>query len=357
MRKHQFNGEFARRVEPEFKTFMDKAEKIRWSPKHIAFDKIDYSKLTMADLFAVFVTLHIENYSDVYTKLLLKHYEDLPVMHGFLKNWEREEENHARTLEQYLIAVGMPLDELRANYAKVDKDDFPFPSENQTGLNVFVFFQELLTREMYTKMLKSCREPVLVDILKRVVRDEERHYRFYKYTLGLRFELDKKDTLAQFRKIVRIFGMPQTMFRQKAMTDKLMEYFPYAVDEIMGIAKPIMKLLEAGPSKLLERFQNLQNVWINRRAFSYLLQSPYFWGHVGITLKTRAGLKAVSKKDAEYVQSVIDRLYGLLQKRLGEVAVHDRLAAVGAGAGDGLVAHGAKAVREGLHDGARRVHA
>lgn len=342
MSKH-YNDELCRIIEPEFAKFMARADQIRWSPENVPYDKIDRAKLTDADLFAVFVTLHIENYSDVYTKLLLKHYADTPVLRDFIVNWESEEENHARVLERYLITLGIPLDELRANYAKVDKNDFPFPSTDQTGLNVFVFFQELLTREMYTKILKSCREPVLVDILKRVVRDEERHYRFYKQALDLRLKLDRRDTYKQFLAIIRLFGMPQTMFRQKAMTDQLITYYHYDFGEIGNIAQPVAKFLEASPSRWLSRSPRLQKLWQSRRSFVFLAQSPYLWEHVLQSVMSTIGWSSVPQKDKDYVQSVVSRLHCLLN--LGEVAIHDGLASSGLGVGDGLVASGAHAVR------------
>ncbi|MBI3556141.1 MAG: acyl-ACP desaturase [Deltaproteobacteria bacterium] len=352
-----YNTEFSREAQAEYDQFMAKAETVRWTPAAIKYDQIDYSKLTTADLFAVFVTLHIENYSDVYTRLLLENYADVPLVASFIRNWEREEENHARVLEKYLMTVGIPIDELRANYAKVDKRDFPFPSRNQTGLNVFVFFQELMTREMYTKMLKACKEPVLVDILKRVVRDEERHYRYYRHSLQLRLKLDRDDTFHQFRKIVRIFGMPLTMFRQQAMTDKLMEYFPYSLADIMNIADPVIKFLEDAPSPWLAWAPKLQRLAQLRRPLSYLMQSPYFWGHVSISLRTRLGLSNIPQADKEYVQAVVERLHGLLTARSAEVAVHYGLAASRLGVADCLVAENAHAILQSFKHIACRVHA
>jgi hypothetical protein len=313
--KTELNSALVTRLEPELNTFLTRADEIRWSPAEIPYDKIDWNKVTMADLFAVFVTLHIENYSDVYTKLLIDSYKDVPLIQKFIFNWEREEENHARVLERYMMTLGIPLEELRANYAMVDKDDFPVPSRNQTGLNVFVFFQELLTREMYSKILKSAREPVLVNILKRVVRDEERHYRFYKMALGKRFELDRKDTLKQFAKIVRVFGMPQTMFRQKGMTDKLMEYYRFDFDEIISIAKPILTMLQEPPSPRLAGFPRLQKLWQHRQSILMLPQSPYLWGHVLSTLAAKLGLGLVPRADREHVTSIVARLEGLLSTR------------------------------------------
>lgn len=319
-----YTPELERRLEPEYQRFMERAAEVRWSPRDIAYDQIDYQALTIGDLFAVFVTLHIENYSDVYTRLLIQHFGDAPLLKSFIENWEREEENHARALELYLIQAGMPIEELKANYAKVDKADFPFPSRDQTGLNVFVFLQELLTREMYVKMLKACKEPVLSDILKRIVRDEERHYRFYKHALETRFELDREDTLRQFGAILRTFGMPRTMFQQRAMTDKLMEYYRYSNADIAQIAKPVLKMLEVESSLWLERFPKMQKAWIMRRAAFKLVQSPYIWRHIGVSmvniLKKRGwdirkwGLEfsASGEEAKEYVQSVVERLHALL---------------------------------------------
>ena len=309
----QFTNEaFVARIEPEYNAFMKRAETVRWSPATIDYSKIDHSKLTINDLFGVFVTLHIENYSDVYTKLLVEEYGDVPLIKDFVLNWEREEENHARVFEKYMISLGIPLDELRANYAKVNKDDFPVPTRDQAGLNVFVFLQELFTREMYIKILKATKEPVLTEILKRVVRDEERHYRFYKFTLGLRLEMDKKNTLKQMRNVMRIFGMPQTMYRQRAMTDKLMEYYSFNWAEIMSIARPIMKTLEASPSRLFTKLPRLQAAWQNRRTFTYALQTPYLWNHVAVGIKHALGFNLVPANDRKYVDDTVARLEKLL---------------------------------------------
>lgn len=309
---HAYNDRFVAQIEPEFNTFMARAEEIRWSPRAVPFEKIDRSKLTIADVFGVFVTLHIENYSDVYTRLLTTSYDNVPLVKNFVLNWEKEEENHARTLEAYLVALGIPLEELKANYAKVDKSDFPEPSRDQTELNVFVFLQELFTREMYSKMLKAAKEPVLRDILKRVVRDEERHFRFYKQSLALRMQLDPKDTLRAVKRIFKIFGMPQTMYRQSAMTDKLMEYFPYKSDEIMSIVKPIAQMIEQPPSRLLAKTPRLQWLWQNRLMFKYSLQSRYLRSHAINNLRDWLGVGKVKAKDKEYVERSVQRLETLL---------------------------------------------
>lgn len=314
-----FTPELEKRIEPEFRRFMEHAERVRWSPADIDYKSIDRSRLSMGDLFAIYVTLHIENYSDVYTKLLLEHFADAPLTQSFIRNWEREEENHARALERYLLELGLTLEELKASYALVDKRDFPFPSNDQTGLNVFVFIQELMTREMYTKMLKAAREPVLIDILKRVVRDEERHYRFYRHALALRMELDRRDTLIQFRRIIGTFGMPKTMFAQKAMTDELMRHYRYEMSEIANIARPVFQMLEASSSPVLERFPKAQKAWKLRRAAAYVAASPYVWGHVRVSLKNKLakGLPALKrhallKNEKEHVQAVLERLQKLL---------------------------------------------
>src|SRR5271155_5251963 len=118
-----YNAELCQAVEPELLKFFERAEAIRWTPADIPYDRIDRSKLTLSEVFAVFVTLHIENYSDVYTRLLLDHFKDTPPLAAFILKWEREEENHARALERYLVALGLPLEELRDSYSKVDKAD------------------------------------------------------------------------------------------------------------------------------------------------------------------------------------------------------------------------------------------
>lgn len=340
-------------LRPEFDDFMKRAREVRWSPADVPYAQIDYSKLAVNDLFAVFVTLLIENYSDVYTQGLLHHFADTPLFCDFIRNWEREEENHARVLEKYLTTVGLPLDELRAHYAKVDKADFPFPGDDQTELNAFVFIQELMTREMYTKMLKSCREPVLQGILKKIVRDEERHYRFYKRTLELRIELDPTDSYRKIGKTIRTFTMPQTMFSQRAMTDQLMAYYRYSLSEILAIAKPVVQMLgdHGATPRGLMAFPRLAGLWRLRRAIPPIARSTYVWNHLAATFAV--GLKKTAtnrKQEREHVQSVLDRLHALLTKKSAEVAVHDGLATLRAGAGDRLVAEKANALGEHVHN-------
>jgi rubrerythrin len=304
-----YNPELSRRLEPEFRAFMERAEAIRWRPDEIPYEQIDRSLLTTADLFAVFVTLHIENYSDVYTAQLLAHHDDVPLLKQFILNWEREEENHARALERYLTELGMGLDELRASYAKVDKNDFPFPANDQAALNAFVYLQELLTRESYAKILKACREPVLCGLLKRIIRDEERHYRFYKHALGLRYKLDKKDTLSQFRHVLRTFKMPQTMYQQTAMTREMVRHRRFELSEILAIARPVFEFLEAGPHRLFKRVPRLQKLWTKRRAAFYIAQSPYVWKHALASVRLSRRIKP---REALHVRATLSRLQQLL---------------------------------------------
>lgn len=287
----KYDAEFVRELSPEFDRFMARADEVRWSPDDIAFDRIDHSKLTLQDLFSVYVTLHIENYSDVYRELLVNAYSDVPLVRRFVLNWEREEENHARTLEKYLTSLGYSIAELQNSYGLVQKKDFPVPTRDQAGLNIFVFLQELLTRESYKKILKATQEPVLTQIMKRVIRDEERHYRFYKQALELRMRLDRRDTLKQARHVLRTFQMPQTMHRQNAMTDQLVSYYRYTPREILDIAKPIAQIF---PKR-------------------YLFLSPYAWTHFKHTVAQKLGLVPTKNDDRKYVDSVLEKLQGLMR--------------------------------------------
>lgn len=318
-----YNPELVERIGPEYNSFMSRADQVRWSPSDIPYNKIDRSKLTIADVFALFVTLHIENYSDVYTNLLTSSFDDVPLIKSFTLNWEREEENHARALEAYLLALGMPLSELEANYSKVNKAEFPIPSRDQTELNAFVFLQELFTREMYAKMLRTAQEPVLRDLLKRVVRDEERHFRFYKQTLALRLELDRKGTLGAIRNIFKKFGMPQTMYRQSAMTDKLIEYFPYSGQEMLAIIRPIAAVIEEKPLRFLSKTPKLQWIWQNRHMILFAARSSYLHKHLKQLIRQKLRFGAVSKSDQKYVEQSVSRLMELLNlNRFEELAEH-----------------------------------
>src|SRR6267143_322755 len=198
-----------------FAKFEAGARKIRWDdqgPVTIDWSTFDRSKLTLDNLLVVKLVTFVESYADVYTSLLLDQFCTNDTMATFFQLWEREESNHAAKLVAYLHLVGLDKKELHESLQRPRSKKFDVPYiKTPLQANCFTYCQELLTAFFYQMFRRTVQEPLLNEILTKIIADEWRHFHWYESVLEMHLEADRKKTLEECfqigRTITSTFGL------------------------------------------------------------------------------------------------------------------------------------------------------
>ncbi len=229
-----------------FAKFEGGARKIRWDdqgPVTIDWSIFDRSKLTLNNLFVVKLVTFVESYADVYTSLLLENFCTNDTMATFFQLWEREESNHAAKLVAYLQLVGLDKDELRESLQRPRSRKFDVPYvKTPLQANCFTYCQELLTAFFYQMFRRTVQEPLLNEILTKIIADEWRHFHWYEGVLEMHLEKDRKKTLEECFPVFENFAMPGNQIlgaEYEILTDEIIKMMRFSTSEIFQIARHI----------------------------------------------------------------------------------------------------------------------
>lgn len=164
--------------------------------------KIDISDINLADaanypisdeeIRALTYMTDIESHTVVYLRAILNTcaVEDAQTT-SFLSCWAYEEFFHGHTLRQFLTAIGVPLSTTRQ--AEVHKASSWMEWLKEMGSSILCRFSpyfhaaylvygaisELSTLEGYGVLARRTQNPVLAEIVRRLAKDERRHFSFY----------------------------------------------------------------------------------------------------------------------------------------------------------------------------------
>ncbi len=234
------------KLRERFGKFEEGARRIRWDaqgPVQIDWSIFDRSKLTLDNLFVVKLVTFVESYADVYTALLLDKFCTNDTMATFFQLWEREEQNHADKLVAYLHLVGLSREELHASLQRPRQKKFNVPYvTTPLQANAFTYCQELLTAFFYQMFRRTVKEPLLDELLTKIIADEWRHFRWYDYVMKLHLETDRKKTLEETMPVFENFAMPGNQIlgaEYEILTDEIIKRMRFSNTEIFQIAKTI----------------------------------------------------------------------------------------------------------------------
>ena len=132
--------------------------------------------------------------------------------------WAYEEFFHGHTLRQFLNAVGVPISATRI--AEVQKATSLVEWVKELGSSVLCRFSshfhaayltygaisELSTLEGYGVLARKTRNPILAEIVRRLAKDERRHFSFYYNKARLQLRARNAQRLTSF--IIRHFWLP-----------------------------------------------------------------------------------------------------------------------------------------------------
>jgi len=246
------SGQLAER----FEKFEQGARKIRWDsagPVQVDWTIFDRGKLTLDNLFVVKLVTFVESYTDVYTALLLDRFCVNDTMSTFFQLWEREEQNHADKLVAYLHLVGLDPEELKVSLQRPRQRKFEVPYvKTPLQANVFTYCQELLTAFFYQMFRRTVQEPLLNELLTKIIADEWRHFHWYEGVVKQHLATDRKSTLEEAMPVFENFAMPGNQIlgsEYEILTDQIIKQMRFSTGEIFAIGRHVTStfgLIEGG---------------------------------------------------------------------------------------------------------------
>ena len=184
----------------------------------VDFERARDYPLHNGDLFALHYAMDIENHTALYLSHLLVTRACMnPVLTSFLSCWVYEELWHGENLSRFLNSYGIEVD----NYERVAQIRAPLGWSNSVSIMTTMFaswaledfaavyltigsINELTTLTSYGQMIRKTDNPVLKDLLGRIIKDERRHFAFY-YNSAKEWLLDNPRAQAITREILKRF--------------------------------------------------------------------------------------------------------------------------------------------------------
>ncbi len=210
--------------EPVRPAFQFDIEKYIRNSKKVDIDDIDLSQaasypITEQEIHALTYMCDIESHTVVYLRAILNTcaIRD-PETTSFLSCWAYEEFFHGHTLRRFLDAIGAPVSPSRMQ--EVQKATSTWEWMKELGASILCQFSshfhaayltygaisELSTLEGYGVLARRTQNPVLAELLKRLAKDERRHFAFYYNKARVQLQPQNAQRLTSF--IIRHFWLP-----------------------------------------------------------------------------------------------------------------------------------------------------
>lgn len=128
----------------------------------------------------------------------------------FVRVWTSEEDQHSMLLETYLLLTdnGDPAERSRMR-RKVVAGGWSHELETPFEAMVYTAIQELATQAFYLCAANTCEseDPGLARALRRIAKDETRHYAFYRDVVKAHLEVSP-EYVQPLVKVIKAFDMP-----------------------------------------------------------------------------------------------------------------------------------------------------
>jgi hypothetical protein len=199
-------------------------EKYIRNSKKVDIGDIDLSQasqypVTDDEVRALTYMCDIESHTIVYLRAILNTcaIEDSQTT-SFLSCWAYEEYFHGHTIRQFLDAIGAPMSSTRM--LEVQKASSFTEWLKELGSSILCRFSrhfhgayltygaisELSTLEGYGVMARRTKNPILAEIVRRLAKDERRHFSFYYNKARLEMQSRNAQRLTNF--VIRHFWLP-----------------------------------------------------------------------------------------------------------------------------------------------------
>src|SRR5262245_5953554 len=185
----------------------------------IEFGSAPQHPLTRDEVRCLIYMMDVESHTIVYLRGLLNTcaIED-PDIAAFLPCWAYEELFHGRALRQFLEVCGVPLSRGRMN--EVRKSASVWERIEEVGASLVCkvtphlagaylswgAIQELCTLEGYGVLARRTSNGVLAEILRRIIKDERRHFSFYYNKARIALQSTQAQRITSF--LLRSFWSP-----------------------------------------------------------------------------------------------------------------------------------------------------
>jgi hypothetical protein len=199
-------------------------EKYIRNSKKVDISDIDLSQaalypITDEEVRALSYMCDIESHTIVYLRAILNTcaVED-PQTTSFLSCWAYEEFFHGHTIRQFLDAIGAPVSATRM--LEVQKASSFTEWLKELGSSILCRFSrhfhgayltygaisELSTLEGYGVLAQRTKNPILAELVRRLAKDERRHFSFYYNKARLELQARNAQRLTNF--VIRNFWLP-----------------------------------------------------------------------------------------------------------------------------------------------------
>jgi acyl-[acyl-carrier-protein] desaturase len=193
-----------------------------WSIDDLDWSAVRPDSLTDEDRSVVRFITFIEDHIPGYLTWLLKAFpvdgtadidvEEFGVNREYFRffvAWAYDEERHAATLTRYQVATGMAdTDDLLRELAAEGAKHFELPYEHPLQAFTYTLVQEKATQLFYQRFMAAAHEPLLRDLLRRLARDEARHFALYSELVGAYLRRDGARAVPHLKEVLHTFQMP-----------------------------------------------------------------------------------------------------------------------------------------------------
>ncbi|TDD81750.1 acyl-ACP desaturase [Actinomadura rubrisoli] len=127
----------------------------------------------------------------------------------FFVTWAADEERHAAALTRYQVEAGMAeTDDLLRELAAEGRKRFELPYEHPLQAFTYTMIQEKATQLFYQRFKAAAAEPVLRDLLRRLARDEARHFALYGQLVETYLRRGQVHAVPHVKDVLSTFRMP-----------------------------------------------------------------------------------------------------------------------------------------------------
>ena len=250
----------------------------------LAWDEIPHHPLSGEEARCLTSMMDIETHTMIFMRdLLATRVAEEPEITAFLACWVYEELWHGEAISRFLGEAGVRL----PPDGELPGHDDPYPSRTvrnaairraariRSGLTraglvatsmlaksfpaahmTWGAVNELSTLTGYQRMIDTTRHPVLADLLSRIIRDERRHYSFYRLEAVRRLAESIRARRVTRLALDRVWAMVGTGIRPQEETDFVMVHL-FGDDDGLSIAHRLDATIDSLPGldglRLFER--------------------------------------------------------------------------------------------------------
>ena len=179
-------------MQPTFdlERYLDNSQKVE--TRDLDFSRVRDYPVTKEEIRCLAYMMDVEAHTVMYFKSLLRTCAAKdPEVVAFMSCWAYEEFFHGRAIRQFLEAAGVPIDATRPRDVSRQRSWRERIEESGAALLCHVVhdfqavylawgaIQELSATEAYSILAKRTQNPILRELLQRIVKDERRHFSFY----------------------------------------------------------------------------------------------------------------------------------------------------------------------------------